>query len=46
MPKAFELRKVADRLKAHGIAFDPGSGGRHSGKFIIKKQVIFDQSSQ
>lgn len=34
MPKALELRKVTDRLKAHGIAFDPKSGGRHSGKFI------------
>lgn len=34
MPKALELRKIAEILKAFGIEFDPKSGGRHTGKFI------------
>jgi hypothetical protein len=34
MPKAMELRKVAEILKAFGIEFDSKTGGRHSGKFF------------
>ena len=34
MPKALELRKVIEILRAYDIEFDSKSGGKHSGKFI------------
>ncbi len=34
MPKALELRKVIEILRAYDIKFDSKSGGKHSGKFI------------
>ncbi len=34
MPKAIELRKVIELLKAYDIEFTHKSGGKHSGKFV------------